>query len=38
MVWPSLGYRGWLKIRPRADMAVLAETGADRSDQRAASR
>lgn len=38
MVWLSLGFRAWLEIRPRADMAVLAETGADRPGQRAASR
>jgi hypothetical protein len=29
-----VGYRGWLEIRPRADAAFLAETGADRPGQR----
>jgi hypothetical protein len=33
-----VGYHGWLEIRPRADAAVLAETGVDCQAQRAASR
>jgi hypothetical protein len=33
-----VNYRGWLEARPRADAAVLAETGVDCPSQRAASR